>query len=350
MEAVFQQALAHHQAGRLSEAEPLYRQAAAWKPEWTLGNLGILLRTTGRLAEAEGVLREALRAAPDNAPVRHSLGMTLLQLGQYPEGWRFYEARHEINPLANPPPLPRWQGEPLAGKRILVVAEQGLGDQIMLSRFIAPLAERCAEVVFATPRALTNLFTSLPARVFHPLEWNEAPADFWTPLGSVPRWLEAGPADAPVQHLSSLVRANRPIGTGLMLEGAPTNGNNAYRLPNAGVARAIRGLTEFVDLRPEATRAQDFAGTAAIISGLARVVTVDTAVAHLAGAMGKPCWILMPRPAIDWYANWHDDRTPWYPSVRLLRQRSPGDWAGLITDLAEVVAQPMVQPGDWAEP
>lgn len=346
MEALFRQALAHHQAGRLDQAEPLYRQAAAWKPEWTLGNLGVLLRTTGRLAEAEGVLREALRAAPDNAPVCHSLGMTLLQLGRYSEGWRFYDARHEINPPANPPPLPRWQGEPLAGKRILVVAEQGLGEQIMLSRFIAPLAERCAEVVFAAPPALAALFASLPARVVHPRSWDEVPADFWAPLGSVPRWLEAGPQDAPVEHLSSLVRAWRPAGTGLLLEGAPTDANSAYRLPAPPVARAIRDLTDFVDLNPEATGAQDFAGTAAIISGLARVVTVDTAVAHLAGAMGKPCWILMPRPAVNWYANWHDDRTPWHPSVRLLRQRTPGDWAGLIADLAQVVAHPVAKSGD----
>jgi hypothetical protein len=349
MEAVFRQALAHHQAGRLDEAEPLYRQAAAWKPEWALGNLGIVLRTTGRLAEAESVLREALRAAPDNAPVRHSLGMTLLQLGQYPEGWRFYDARHEINPMANPPPLPLWQGEPLAGKRILVVAEQGLGDQIMLSRFIAPLAERCAEVVFAAPLALAALFAALPARIVYPKTWDAVAADYWTPLGSVSRWLEAGPRDAPAQNLASLARAWRPTGTGLMLEGAPGNANNAYRLPAPPVARAIAGLTDFVDLRPQATGAQDFAGTAAIVSGLARVVSVDTAVAHLAGAMGKPCWILMPRPAIDWYANWHNDRTPWYPSVRLLRQRSPGDWAGLIADVADVMAQPVTHAGDWSE-
>ena len=79
MESVFQQALAHHRAGRLEAAEPLYRQAAAWRPEWVLGNLGVLLRTTGRLEEAESVLREALAADPPNLAVRHTLGMTLLQ-------------------------------------------------------------------------------------------------------------------------------------------------------------------------------------------------------------------------------------------------------------------------------
>jgi tetratricopeptide (TPR) repeat protein len=338
MESVFQQALAHQKAGELDEAEALYRQVLGWKPEWTFGNLGVLLRVTGRLAEAEAALRQALAADPHNVPVRHTLGMTLLQLGRYTEGWPFYEARHEIKPPVGPP-LPRWQGEPLAGKRILVVAEQGLGDQILLSRFIGLLAGRAAEVVFATPRVLTPLFASLPARVVHPTSWDAVPADVWTPLGSVPRWLEAGPADAPAPTLPVLAASWEPAGAGLMLDGAKANAN-ANRLPGPGVARAIRGLANFVDLRPEATGAQDFAGTAAIMSGLERVVTVDTAVAHLAGAMGKPCWILMPRPAIDWYANWHDDRTPWYPSVRLIRQRSPGDWAGVIADLAQVLERP----------
>jgi ADP-heptose:LPS heptosyltransferase len=95
-----------------------------------------------------------------------------------------------------------------------------------------------------------------------------------------------------------------------------------------------------VDLSPEASGARDFAETAEIVAGLERVVTVDTSVAHLAGSMGKPCWILAPRPAIDWYTNWKDDRTPWYPSVRLLRQPRPGDWASVIAGLAAVLDGP----------
>ena len=156
MESVFQQALARQNAGELEEAEALYRQILGWKPEWTFGNLGVLLRVTGRLAEAEAALRQALAADPGNVPVRHTLGMTLLQIGRYAEGWPFYEARHEIKPPPGPP-LPRWHGEALTGKRILVVGEQGLGDQILFSRFIALLAERCEEVVLAAPRALTPL-------------------------------------------------------------------------------------------------------------------------------------------------------------------------------------------------
>ena len=333
-EALFQTALALHVAGRLDEAEALYRQAAGWRPAWTLGNLGAILRTTGRLAEAEAVLRAAHAADPANPRVRHTLGMTLLQAGQYPEGWRFYEAVRELHPPVAAP-LPLWRGEALAGKSILVVGEQGLGDQILLSRFVPLLNDRASRVTFAASKALVPFLATLPVEVFYPETWDGVVADCWTPLAAVPRWLEVGPADAPSPP-------GRPAegpahGIGLMLDGA-VNNPNPGRLPPPGVARAIRGLADFTDLDPAASGARDFAETAAIVAGLEAVVTVDTSVAHLAGALGKPCFILMPRPASDWYTNWHDDRSPWYPSVRLIRQRTAGDWAGVIGDLAAALA------------
>ena len=337
MESVFQRARAHQIAGRLDEAEPLYLEAAGWKPEWTLGNLGVIYRVTGRLEEAKGVLRRALAVDPGNVPVRHTLGMTLLQLGEYAEGWRHYDARHEMTPPKGPR-LPMWRGEPLAGRRIVVVAEQGLGDQILWSRYIPLLARQAAEVVVACPRTLGRLFSQLPVRVVHPTSWDEVVADLWCPLGSVPRWLGADIEGPPPSALSSPTAAQPAAGFGLMLQGAPSNANNANRLPGFGVARAIRGLADFVELSPEATGVGDFADTARIVAGLEAVVTVDTSVAHLAGSMGKPCWVLMSRPAIDWYTNWNDDRTPWYPSVRLLRQRRAGDWAGVVADLAAGLA------------
>ena len=341
MESLFREALAHHKAGRLDEAEALYRRAAGWRPAWTLGNLGVLLRITGRLDEAEAVLREALASETGNAPVRHSLGMTLLQLGQYAEGWRHYEARHELTPLASPPPLPLWRGESLAGKRILVVSEQGLGDQMLLSRFIAPLAEHAAEVQLAAPRVQLRLFEPLPARVFNPEGWDGVQADVWVALGSVPRWLGVGPGDVPAPPILGPLPSAHPHGVGLMVEGAPGNPNNAHRLPPPNVIRALRGLASFVDLSPGSTGARDIAETAAIVAGLERVITVDTSVAHLAGSMGKPCWILMPQIAVDWYTSRLDDRCAWYPSVRLLRQRAAGDWAGVIGDLAAVLDAPV---------
>jgi tetratricopeptide (TPR) repeat protein len=335
MEALFRQALARQKAGHLEEAEALYRQSAAWKPEWTLGNLGVILRTTGRLEEAEAVLRAALAADPANAPVRHSLGMTLLQLGKYAEGWALYEARRELHPAPAPPPLPEWRGESLAGKRIVVVAEQGLGDQILLSRFLPRL--QAGAVALACSRPLVRLLSALPAEVFNPQAWDGVVADCWTYLASVPRWLELGPQEAPAPYLPCPPRP--PAGVGLMLDGAQGNPNNAQRLPGAAAARAIRGLGAFVDLSPEASGARDFADTAEIVGGLERVVTVDTSVAHLAGAMGKPCLVLMAYQAVDWYTNRRDDRTPWYPSLRLIRQRRAGDWAGVVADLAAALSK-----------
>jgi hypothetical protein len=336
MEALFRQALAAHKAGRLEEAEALYRRNAAWKPQWTLGNLGVILRVTGRLEEAEAVLRAALAAEPAQATVRQSLGMTLLQRGKWAEGWALYEARRELHPAPAPPPLPEWRGESLAGKRIVVVAEQGLGDQIMLSRFLPHL--QADEVAVACSRPLVRLLSALPAAVSNPQTWDGVVADCWTYLGSVPRWLELGPSDAPAPYLPC--PSGSAQGTGLMLQGAPANPANIHRLPGPAVVRAIRGLGAFTDLSPEASGARDFADTAEIVAGLERVITVDTSVAHLAGAMGKPCWVLASRPMLDWYLNWHDDRTPWYPSYRIVRQPNPGNWAGVIARLAAMLAEP----------
>jgi len=336
MESVFRQALALHEAGRLDEAEALYRQAIDWRPSWTLGNLGMLLRVTGRLEEAEAMLRAAMAAEPQNLTTQHSLGMTLLQRGQYVEGWRLYEARHALRKWPSPP-FPHWQGQSLAGRRILVVGEQGFGDQILLSRFVPLLAQQGAEVLFAPHWLLVSLMAPVHAITLQPKDWGTVRVDYWTALGSVPRWLQAGPADAPAPSLSMPAVSGPPSGVGLMLQGDVRNANNAHRLPSPAVARAIRGLAAFTDLDPAVSGVRDFAETAALIAGLERVVTVDTAVAHLAGALGKPCWILLPRPAIDWYTNWHDDRTPWYPSARTIRQRRSGDWTGVLMELDRVL-------------
>lgn len=186
MESIFNEGVAHQKAGRLEEAEACYRQVIAWNPVWVLGNLGVILRTTGRLDEAEAVLRESLAIDPTHAQTRHTLGMTLLQLGKYAEGWALYEARHELlyRPTA---PLPEWRGESLRGKRILVVAEQGLGDQILFSRFIPLLAQQAADVRLAVARPLVGLLSQLPAEVFNPPNLNGETADVWASMGSVPR-------------------------------------------------------------------------------------------------------------------------------------------------------------------
>lgn len=335
MESIFREGVAHQEAGRLEEAEACYRRIPGWKPDETLGNLGIILRQTGRLEEAEAVLREALRAAPANLNIQHTLGMVLLQRGAYAEGWAMYEARHGLLPRPTAP-FPEWRGEPIGDRHILVVAEQGLGDQILWSRFLPRLAARAGRVSLAVARPLERLLDDLPVTVLRSPSpgFEDFHADVWASLGSVARWLEATPDDAPAPYLSAPPRPGG--GIGLMLEGGPRNPNSA-RLPPPGVAAAIRGLRPFVDLSPDASGARDMRDTAEIIAGLDAVVTVDTSVAHLAGALGKPCWILLPRPAADWYSRWEGDRTPWYPQARQIRQRAPGDWAGVVAALAEAL-------------
>lgn len=339
MESIFHEGVAHQKAGRLEEAEACYRRAVAWNPSWVLGNLGVILRVTGRLEEAEAVLREAMAANPAHPQARHTLGMTLLQLGQYAEGWALYEARHELlyRPTA---PFTEWRGESLRGKRILVVAEQGLGDQILFSRFIPLLAQQAAEVRLAVARPLVGLLSQLPVEVFNPPSLQDERADVWASMGSVPRWLAAGPDDAPAPTLRAPAPSHPPTEVGLMLQGGDRNPNPS-RVPGPAIARAIRGLGAFTPLEPEATGATDFADTAALVAGLERVVSVDTSVAHLTGALGMPGLILMPRPAVDWYSSWNDQPNRWYPSLRFVRQRSPGDWAGVLLDLARALEAPV---------
>ncbi|MBU1378759.1 MAG: tetratricopeptide repeat protein [Alphaproteobacteria bacterium] len=335
MDSIFSEGLAHQKAGRLDEAEACYRRIMDWQPGRTLGNLGVILRITGRLDEAEAVQRQALLATPGHPGLQHTLGMTLLQLGRYAEGWALYESRHQFLPRPTAP-FPEWQGESLAGKRILVLGEQGLGDQILLSRFIPLLAQQAAEVRLAVARPLVRLFEELPAHVYNAQSFENEQVDLWASIGSVPRWLGAGPDDAPAPTLRASAPVGATSGIGLMLQGGDRN-PHPDRVPGPGIAKAIRGMGPFVELAPELSGARDFAATADLMTDLAHVLTVDTSVAHLAGSLGKPTWILASRPAIDWYIDWKTERSAWYPSAQVIRQRTPGDWAGVLADLAGVL-------------
>lgn len=331
---VFKAALTAHRDGRLDEAEALYRTLLHTDYAPVFANLGVALRITGRLDEAESMLRRAVVIDPEKSGPRHSLGMTLIQAGRYAEGWRLYEARHEFLPRPRPhDSIPEWRGESLKGRRVLVIVEQGFGDQILLSRFLPLLAQEAGNVAFLCARPTLPLFAQMPYGAFNVGSFDELEADVWLSLGSVAAYLGAGPDDAPAPTILTPKPLHSRGGLGLMLGGKESNANNRYRLPPPNAASAIRAVADFVDLDPKASGAKNFQQTAEIIAGLDGVVTVDTSVAHLAGAMGKPCLILAPRPAIDWYTSWSNDRTPWYPSARIIRQRAPGDWMGVVADL-----------------
>ena len=341
-------AAALRDAGDLTGAARIYREVAAAEPgdAEPLHHLGGLLARMGELAEAEAHYRRALELAPQAAATARALAVLLLSQGRYPEGFAFFEARHRLAQYAKPElPFPEWRGEHVAGKRILIWPEQGLGDQIQFARFAPVLKASGAEVTLICWPPLARLFAgSLDVQVIAA----EGAVEFPDPDGWVMAMSLAERLGATLETLPSqpYLRAVSPgpelppgFKVGLVTRGNPVYGNDLNRsLPPAAEA-VLRGLpARIVGLTPKETGAKDFADTAAIVEALDLVISVDTAVAHLAGAMGKPCWVLLPAAWQDW--RWLRERrdSPWYPSVRLYRQPTPGDWDAVVREVAADVA------------
>lgn len=305
--------------------------------------LGIIHAAMGRVDAAELEYRTALALDPAYDPARLALASLYLSVGRYAEGWPLLEARVRLRPEVVPPialNFPEWRGEALAGRSILVWCEQGFGDQIMMSRFATSLKARgAARVTLGCRPALVDLFAAAPgidAVVCVPQ--GEVVAvqahDYWSRYFSLPEHLGVTLANLPRQPYLFAPQDRRErwrgfSGVGLAWQASPTgfNGRNKS-LPDADARRLIE--LGAISLHPEDTGVGDFADTAAIIEQLDLVISIDTAVAHLAGAMGKPCWTLLPFVGLDW--RWHRDRadSPWYPSMRLYRQKAPGDWSSVL--------------------
>lgn len=286
------------------------------------------LERAGRFDEAEAVLRELLRLQPANPAGRYALAILLLRRGAFPEGWTHYEARTELRELgiAKPTlPFPEWGGEPV--KSLLVIPEQGMGDVIQFARYVPELVARGIHVTLGAWPPLVRLLSRLGAEV---VPWagkiTVFAHDAWVLVGSLPLHLQTIPS-AP--YLPSRVEGR---GVGVVVKGNPKHTNDARRSLFGSDAEAL--LTMGQDLSPEATGAQDFEDTAQIIHNLEAVVTVDTSVAHLAGAMGKRTILLLPHLA-DWRWGVSGERSIWYPSMRLLRQTSPGEWSSVIQKARE---------------
>ncbi|WP_374570962.1 tetratricopeptide repeat protein [Phenylobacterium sp.] len=307
-------------------------------------NLGSALRSAGRLEEAEAAFRKSLTLAPNEPRLRFAVGSALLSLGHYAEGWPLYEARYDVPGLNVPKPglpFPEWGGESVAGKTIAIFPEQGLGDQIQFARFVRTLRDRGARVVLLCHPALVRLFeASLDAEVFAGEGMVEFPdPDYWTTITSLPAKLGVTLEEldgAPYLRWpgAPVAEGGRAPRIGLAWRGNPSHRNDANRSLTPGAADALLSLPgEVVDLDPKLTGAKDFADTAALIGGLDLVIAVDTSVAHAAGALGKPCWVLLSAIDTDW--RWLRERadSPWYGSARLYRQRRPGDWAGVIAEV-----------------
>ncbi len=369
-------------------AERWLQSAAQLQPQapTTWSALGGLLSCLRRDADAEACLRHALTLAPDHQPARFNLAYLTLRQGRWAEGWACLESRPPQLDLRHLP-WPRWAGEPLAGRRVLIVNDAGHGDLIHFWRYRPWIEARGAgQIAWMVQPALMSLLQAQPGvgpvyaldgRI--PVSGPEAP-EVWAPLLSLPWlcgqaplpgegvWPDAlpylhRPAWADATDATDAHAEDRPLTIGLVWHGNAMHENDAERsLPGLGElapvlsAMAGRGL-RFVNLQPQpndgraslppAARAAlqdappmpDFADVARTLQGLDLLISVDTAYAHLAGALGLPVWVMLPHWKTDW--RWLDARSdsPWYPGVmRLFRQRSRGDWAGVMAEMAQALA------------
>ncbi|MEY2633391.1 MAG: hypothetical protein RIR00_2045 [Pseudomonadota bacterium] len=363
---------------QLIAAEPVFRNGLALAPGSAAGwsGLGVVLAAARRDAAAETALRRALELDPDYARARFSLSYLLLRQGRLAEGWPALAAREQFEPVPAPAALPRWQGGDLHGQRLLIVCNVGHGDLIQFLRYVPLLRQRGATRVgvLAQPALLSVLQTLEGIDVLVPLGGHVEAADWdcWTLPFDLPRWcatrLHSIPAAIPYLHADPArcarwqprLPGGRPR-VGLVWRGNPSHENDSERslpgLASLAPLSQVAGLA-FVSLQHGADAAaalappaglsltplggefSDFADTAAVLAQLDLLISVDTAVAHLAGALGRPCWLLLPDYLTDW--RWLERRndSPWYPGHRLFRQPRPGDWA-------EVIRQVRTALSDW---
>ncbi len=353
--------------GRMEEALRAHDAAIAAQDDYAeaWSNRAHVLADLGRHEEAVADCGRAAAINPDFGIARFNLGMGLLRLGRFEEGWPEYEQRGRAQPALAPRPYPQplWTGQEVRDRTVFVYHEQGLGDAIQFSRYAAMLAERGAEVVLAAPAALHGVLATLEPRVTvigereRPRDFDfhcpapSLPLGFGTVLDSIPapaRYLMADEA-AKTRWAEVLGEIVRPR-IGLAWSGNRTHKNDANRsIPFERFGGLMSDAADWVSLQKE-LRPQDaeavlgggvrhfgealktFSDTAALIEAMDLVVTVDTSVAHLAGALGKPVWILLPfNPDWRWLLKRND--SPWYPSARLFRQPAPGDWDAVLEDV-----------------
>jgi Flp pilus assembly protein TadD len=371
------------QQGRYAEAEASLRTALRLRPAYpeALNNLGIALAAQGQPLDAVASYREALRLRPDLAPAHLNLGFALLTSGQLAEGWEEHEWRwtgSHLAGLARNFSGPLWNGEAIGGRPILLHAEQGMGDTIQFCRYV-PMMAAGTRVVFEVQPPLVRLLGQLRAQIVvqgDPLP----PFDLHCPLLSLPRafgtTLETIPAAIPYLAADPVLAAawrERLAGlaglrVGVVWAGAPNLGDPqlaaASRRRSIDLAMlaplAVPGVS-LVSLQKDAPPAapppglalfdasadlRDFADTAALVAALDLVIGVDTAVIHLAGAMGKPVWLLN-RFDTDWRWLLERDDSPWYPTLRQFRQPAPGDWTSVVRDAANALQR--LAAGDRSE-
>ena len=366
--------------GQTQEAVACYRRALEITPSAnTNNNLGTALQALGQTEDALACYQRALEISPYFGDAQFNLSLLLLSLGKYAEAWPKYEFRYHPNTktkhvILPDLPFPRWQGESLDGKSLMIWPEQGFGDEIQFARYIPMLKSRgvsritlvCAQPLMALLQNINGVdILVTPSKALsipHHAYWTfpmSLPLHFATTVETIPAKL---PYLSVLSERLDMWRNRLPKGgpnVGLVWKGNAEHKNDANRsLPGLSTLAPLWSLpgVTFVSLQKgqgedEAATPptgqpilhlgsgiQDFADTAAIVAQLDLVICIDTAIAHLAGALGKPCWVLLSAIGTDW--RWLRERTdsPWYPGViRLFRQSKAGDWATTINEVAHAL-------------
>jgi Flp pilus assembly protein TadD len=376
--AIFQQ------LGQPEQALGALHRALALDPRHalSLNNSGLAFCELGDFALARQCLSLAVEVKPDYEAARWNRAILDLLHGDYARGWEGHELRHvQLGRMGGLRsfPEPRWQGELFDGKRLLIWPEQGLGDQLQFVRFIPRVKARGGTVILACAAPLREMFTALvpDADEVVVIDTPYGACDLQAPLMSLPYILELGdeldahriPYIKPLGEIPASIDHALPLGLpkpriGVVWAGQPKHQNDHNRSISLEILAPlfdVRGVDWFSVQKGEAAEARleelndsraetrqsyitplgpmfsNFIDTSHALSRLDLVITVDTAVAHLAGAMGVPCWVLLPFTP-DW--RWQLDRndTPWYPSLRLFRQPARGDWQSVVNKVQHELA------------
>jgi len=387
--ACFRQVLGHHSdnvaamthlgialcmEGKFAEGVEWYERALALDSNYrdALNNRGNALKALGRLEEALASYERVRAMRPDDPEIHNNIAMALLAVGRFDEGWVEYEWRWKTSQLAAAHRVfakPQWQGEEAKGRTLLIHAEQGFGDTLQFCRYAPLAAERGWHVIMEVQPEVVSLIKSLKGidkviplgAILPPFDRHCAmmslPTAFKTEVETIPAnvpYLFADENKTRAWH-ERLSKNPKDLKVGLVWTGNPRLFSLDLSSANLRRSLAPESLASFADLKnisfyslqkggfklssdiglidymPECA---DFSDTAALIANLDLVVSVDTSVAHLAGALGKPVWLLN---RFDTCWRWLRDRddSPWYPNMRLFRQTSPGDWASVIERVKE---------------
>ncbi len=364
--------------GRLDEAMLDYDQAIKIKADYheAYNNRGNMLKDIGFYEPAMRDYDQALALKPDYISCRWNKSLLLILQGNYLEGWQLYEWRIQEPSLRDKHyqfAFPGWRGEfSLAGKTILIYAEQGYGDVVQFCRYLPMLQAQGANIIFEVFQPLKSLMQTMHCSMTVISKGEPLPSfDTYCPVMSLPHALKTTlhsiPAQIPYLYADAdklaawqqMLPASKKMRVGLVWSGSTKHENDVHRsLPLHAFADLLAldvewhslhkeyrlqdqvTLEQYPDLQQHQDSLQDFADTAALVQCMDLVITVDTSVAHVAGALGKPVWILIPfAPDYRWLLERTD--SPWYATARLFRQEKLGDWQGALAQLLQALKQAM---------